>query len=179
LGCGDGSLLDYLRTYNDCHGYGLDIDIQNIIACTEKKISVFHGNLDTGLEGFSDQSYDVVILSLTLQQVKNPEFVLQEMLRVGKKGIITFPNFAHWKCRMQIFLGQAPKNDVLPYEWYNTPNIRMITIYDFKTLCRKMGITIEQEISIYKSKFMQRMMPLSLSNLCCEKALFIVTKEIL
>ena len=179
LGCGNGELLKYLMTEKKCIGYGIDIEIKNIVSCIEKKIGVFQGDLNDGLQGFSDQSYDVVVLSLTLQQIKTPEFLIQEMLRVGKKVIITFPNFAHFKCRLQFLLGKAPKNKSLPYAWYNTPNIRVVTVKDFKNLCQEMGFKIETEIPLYGTPFMEKIMPKCLSNLWCENALFILKKETL
>jgi len=179
LGCGNGDLLKYLMAEKKCIGYGIDIEMKNIVSCIEKKIDVFQGDLNDGLQGFSDQSYDVVVLSLTLQQIKTPEFLIKEMLRVGKKVMITFPNFAHFKCRLQFLFGKAPKNKSLPYEWYNTPNIRVITVKDFKKLCQDMGLKIETEIPLYGTAFMEKIMPKCLSNLCCENALFILKKETL
>jgi methionine biosynthesis protein MetW len=145
LGCGNGELLTVLKTSKKCHCYGVDINYDNIISCTQRGISVFQGNLDEGLSGFSDQSYDVVILSQTLQQVQRPLFVIEEMLRVGKMAIVTFPNFAHWKTRLQLFFGKIPQTKTLPYFWYDTPNIRVISIDSFRTLCDEKNIEIVKE----------------------------------
>jgi len=175
LGCGDGSLLEHLMTQKSVHGYGVDIDFDNVTTCIQKGISVLQGNLDQGLSEFSDNAYDYVILSQTLQEVQNPELVLQEIVRIGKKGIVTFPNFAYWRIRMQMLVsGSSPKTKILPYEWYNTPNIRVVTINDFRQLCAAHNITILDETPLFKSLFWQKHFPLSLSNLFSQKGVFVL-----
>lgn len=163
LGCGDGALLLALREQKQVTCYGIEIDFENILACVKKGLSVYQGNIDEGLSEFSDHSYDYVILSHTLQQIHKPLFVLSEMLRVGKKAIVSFPNFGYWKVRVQLALtGFTPKTTSLPYEWYDTPNIRVLTIHDFKTLCYKEGI------QVYDLAYS--------SNLFSEKGVFLLEK---
>jgi methionine biosynthesis protein MetW len=145
LGCGNGELLTTLKKDKQCYCYGVDINYDNIVACTARGISVFQGDLDDGLSGFSDQSYNVVILSQTLQQVRRPLFVIEEMLRVGKMAVVTFPNFAHWKTRLQLLFGKIPQTKTLPYHWHDTPNIRVISISSFRDLCDEKGIDIVKE----------------------------------
>ena len=145
LGCGNGALIDFLRKQKQCMGYGVDIRYENIIECTKRCIPVYQGNLDEGLSAFADHSYDVVILSQTLQQVKRPLYVINEMLRVGKKGIVSFPNFAHWRTRMQLLSGNIPKTPSLPYSWAETPNIRVISIGAFRETCATHHIKILKE----------------------------------
>lgn len=160
LGCGDGDLLDQLRKEKNCQGYGIDIQYDHILACTKRGISTFHGNIDEGLSDFSDHAFDYVILSQTLQQVTRPLYVIEEMLRVGHKAIITFPNFGYWEIRLQLLLtGQAPKTKTLPYEWYDTPNIRVVSIRDFRHLCDQNNIKILSD---------------NQSNLFSKKGLFVV-----
>ena len=165
LGCGDGALLHALREQKQVTCYGIEIDFDNILACISKGLSVYQGNIDEGLPEFSDLSYDYVILSHTLQQIHKPLFVLSEILRVGKKAIVSFPNFGHWKIRFQYCLtGQAPKSPALPYNWYDTPNIRILTIQDFKNLCHQLGFLV-QALGAE-------------SNLFSEKGVFLLEKSV-
>jgi methionine biosynthesis protein MetW len=178
LGCGDGELLDRLRLEKNVQGYGIDILYDSILACTRRGISAFQGNLDEGLSDFSDHAFDHVILSQTLQQVNRPLFVIDEMLRVGKKGIVTFPNFGYWDVRLQVLLnGHAPKTKTLPYEWYETPNIRVLTIQDFRDLCRDQDISIVGEYAI-DTFFSRTILPHSLYNLMCRRGLFVIDKKL-
>tara|TARA_A100001015_G_C15007522_1_gene721438 strand:+ start:418 stop:855 length:438 start_codon:yes stop_codon:yes gene_type:complete len=141
-------------------------------------ISIFQGNINDGLKEFGDNSFDVVILSQTLQEVMDPVFVLNEIIRVGKKGILTFPNFGYWRVRLNMALtGHSPKTKNLPYEWYNTPNIRVLTIKDFRSLCHKESIKIMAEESIYTSKWMNKLFSSSWSNLFAQQGLFVVEKD--
>lgn len=143
LGCGDGTLLRQLTDELDIHGYGIEINEENILRCVEIKVNVIEQNLDEGLSNFDDHSFDTVIMSQTIQTMHNPDKVLAEMLRVGRQGIVTFPNFAHWHARWHLLSrGRMPVSEHLPYEWYNTPNIHFCTIKDFEVLCKEMGITI-------------------------------------
>ncbi|MEW6354128.1 MAG: methionine biosynthesis protein MetW [Pseudomonadota bacterium] len=146
LGCGDGTLLNYLQTTRQVDGYGLEIDDANVVACIQSGVSVIQTDLDAGLADFFDaDSFDYVILSQTLQAVYYPDRLLDEMLRVGREGIVTFPNFGHWKNRAQIALGgHMPVSRALPSEWYNTPNIHLCTLRDFERLCEKKNIAILQ-----------------------------------
>jgi methionine biosynthesis protein MetW len=135
LGCGNGALLNHLQQ-RQITGYGLEIDNSKIADCIKAGINVIQADLDEGLSQFADQSFDFVILSQTLQALKQPDFLLQEIVRVGKKGIIGFPNFGHWQCRFQLALGgRMPVSKTLPAAWYETPNIHLCTIEDFERLC--------------------------------------------
>ena len=176
LGCGDGALLDRLRVEKNVQGYGIDILYDSILSCTRREISAFQGNLDEGLAEFSDHAFDCVILSQTLQQVTRPLFVIEEMLRVGKKGIVTFPNFGYWDVRWQVlFNGHAPKTKTLPYEWYETPNIRVLTIQDFRDLCAENGIRIVSEYAI-DTFFSRHLLPHAFYNLLCRQGLFVIDR---
>ena len=144
LGSGDGALLKALQD-REVTGYGIEIDNGQIAGCIESDINVIHADLDQGLPQFDDQSFDFVILSQTLQAVKRPDFLVNEIIRVGKQAIIGFPNFGHWQCRLQLaFNGIMPISKTLPNEWYNTANIHLCTIKDFEQLCTDKHIHIEQ-----------------------------------
>ncbi len=134
LGCGDGALLAHLQATRDCSGYGVEIDDANVHACIARGVNVVQLNLDEGLAMFQDQSFDVVLQIDTLQHLRNAQVMLRETARVGKQGIVAFPNFAHWPNRWQVMLGQMPVTKTLPYQWYDTPNIRVGTFADFAQL---------------------------------------------
>ena len=142
LGCGDGSLLRYLQDSRRVTGYGMEIDDDSILACVKNGVNVIQGDLERGLSGFEDRSFDYVVLSQTLQAMKNSERVMKEMLRVGREGIVTFPNFGYWKNRLQIAAGHMPVSDNLPYQWFDTPNVHLCTIADFERFCRERSIRI-------------------------------------
>lgn len=142
LGCGDGSLLRYLREGLEIKGYGVEKDDHNWLAAMNNGVDVIQMNLEAGLSEFEDNSFDTVILSQTLQAMHNTEGILQEMLRVGREAIVTFPNFGYWRNRMQIITGNMPVSKDLPYEWYDTPNVHLCTINDFDALCKDNQITI-------------------------------------
>ncbi len=142
LGCGDGSLLTYLRDSLEVKGYGVEKDDVNWLACQQNKINVIQMDLEDGLSGFEDQSFDTVILSQTLQAMHHTEEIVQEMLRVGREIIVTFPNFGYWRNRLQITAGNMPVSKILPYEWYNTPNVHLCTINDFDEFCKNHKISI-------------------------------------
>lgn len=146
LGCGDGTLLDYLKRERNVDGYGLEIDPNNIVACIQRGVSVIQSDLDAGLtDYFDDNSFDYVVMTQTLQAMHYPSRLLREMLRVGRQGIVTFPNFGHWQSRMQLALGgHMPISRALPNQWYDTPNIHLCTLKDFEQLCRELDITILQ-----------------------------------
>ncbi|HLY96067.1 MAG: methionine biosynthesis protein MetW [Sideroxydans sp.] len=135
LGCGDGSLLRYLRETRDVRGYGVEISDSNIAACIANNVNVIQNDLDSGLADFESNSFDFVILSQTLQATRHTEALMKEILRVGREGIVSFPNFGYWKNRLQILLGNMPVSDVLPYQWYDTPNVHLCTLDDFENLC--------------------------------------------
>jgi len=134
LGCGDGALLDYLQKHRGCSGYGVEIDDWNIQACVKRGVNVIQLNLDEGLNMFADQSFDVVLQIDTLQHLRNAEVMLRETVRVGHNGILAFPNFAHWPNRLSILTGSMPVTKRLPFQWYDTPNIRVGTFADFEQL---------------------------------------------
>ena len=146
LGCGDGELLGYLRNTLEVRGYGIEKDDQNWLASMRNGIDVIQMDLEAGLSGFDAQSFDVVILSQTLQAVLNTEHIVQEMLRVGREAIVTFPNFGYWRLRGQLMAGQMPVSDNLPYQWYDTPNVHLCTIRDFEAFCEKHQIQIEERL---------------------------------
>lgn len=147
LGCGDGALLGYLANTLHIHGYGIEINAENILRCVINKVNVIEQDLDDGLNNFDDQSFDTVIMSQTIQTMAKPDKMLLEMLRVGRQCIVTLPNFAHWKSRLQLmFKGCMPISDLLPFEWYNTPNIHFCTISDFDKLCHDMHINVVDKL---------------------------------
>ena len=151
LGCGDGSLLEMLIAEKGVKGFGLEKDLQEINKCLAKGISVIDANLDQGLTQFRDKSMDYVILSLTLQALKQPHETLRDIIRVGKKAIISFPNFGNIFVRLYLlFRGRMPKSKFLPYEWYDTPNIHFCSVKDFIGLCQKEGIKIRKKIFLRK-----------------------------
>ncbi|WP_460805938.1 methionine biosynthesis protein MetW [Microbulbifer agarilyticus] len=138
LGCGDGALLERLASEKQVSGYGVEIDPEEIQKCVERGVNVVEQNLDNGLKNFADQSFDTVLMTQALQTLRFPHLVVEEMLRVGRECIITFPNFGQWKARWHLaFSGRMPVSDLLPYEWYDTPNIHFCTFKDFEVLCRE------------------------------------------
>lgn len=156
LGCGDGALLADLASTKNCSGYGLEIDHDKITACLHKKINVIEQDLDTGLKNFETHSVDVVVMSQTLQAVMYPELLLDEMLRVGRECIVSFPNFGHWRCRLHLALqGRMPVSKLLHYTWYNTPNIHLCTIKDFQKLCFEKNIRIINRAVVSNNLFDQ------------------------
>ena len=142
LGCGNGEFLALLRDTRECTGYGIEIDDANVLACTQRGVNVIQLNLEEGLALFEDQSFDVVLQIETLQHLRNTEKMLRETARVGRIGIVSFPNFAHWPNRMSILRGRMPVTRRLPYQWYDTPNIRVGTFADFEVLARTDGLRI-------------------------------------
>ena len=142
LGCGDGALLAYLQEYKGCTGYGVELDDANVLACVQRGVNVLQLNLDQGLKVFADQSFDVVLQIDTLQHLRNAEVMLRETARVGKIGIVAFPNFAHWFNRLSVLRGRMPVTKRLPYQWYDTPNIRVGTFADFADLARKNDLQV-------------------------------------
>ncbi|WP_395056197.1 methionine biosynthesis protein MetW [Polaromonas sp.] len=142
LGCGDGALLDHLVRERGCTGYGVEIDDTNIQACVARGVNVIQLNLDEGLAMFGDASFDVVLQIDTLQHLRNAEVMLRETARVGHTGIVAFPNFGHWPNRLAVLRGRMPVTKVLPYQWYDTPNIRVGTLQDFAALAQKNRLNI-------------------------------------
>ena len=143
LGCGDGSLLAFLKKNNQVKGLGLEIDHQKIQKCLQKDVSVIDQDIDSGLSNFRDQSFDAVIMSQSIQALRKPEVALEEIIRIGKEAIISIPNFANWRCRLQlIFGGKMPISSALPHDWYSTPNIHLCSLKDFERLCIDHGADI-------------------------------------
>ena len=142
LGCGDGALMAHLQATRGCTGYGVEIDDANVHACVARGVNVVQLNLDQGLAMFQDQSFDVVLQIDTLQHLRNAQVMLRETVRVGKQGIVAFPNFAHWPNRLQVLMGHMPVTKTLPYQWYDTPNIRVATFADFEQLAGKNKLRI-------------------------------------
>ncbi len=148
LGCGDGSLLSYLQEHRGCSGYGVELDDRNVLACVQRGVQVLQLNLDQGLTLFEDQSFDVVLQIDTLQHLRNAETMLRETARVGRMGVVTFPNFAHWPNRMSVLQGHMPVTKKLPYQWYDTPNIRVGTFADFRALAEKNQLHIQDAFGL-------------------------------
>ena len=142
LGCGDGALLDLLQRERGCSGYGIEIADDNVLACARRGVDVIQLNLDEGLSMFADDSFDVVLQIDTLQHLRNAETMLRETARVGKLGIVAFPNFAHWPNRLSVLRGRMPVTKRLPYQWYDTPNIRVGTFKDFEVLATRNRLAI-------------------------------------
>ena len=156
LGCGSGEFLAYLRDTRQCTGYGIEIADANVLACTQRGVNVVQLNLEEGLALFEDQSFDVVLQLDTLQHLRHTEKMLRETARVGRIGIVSFPNFAHWPNRLQVMAGRMPVTRVLPYQWYDTPNIRVGTYADFEVLARKDGLRILDAFGIQDGATVRR-----------------------
>ncbi len=143
LGCGEGELLAHLRDEKSVNGYGLEIDPANITTCVRKGVNVIEQDLDAGLNNFADNSFDMVVMTETLQSVEAPVQMLNDMLRIGRECIVTFPNFGHWRCRLYLASrGRMPVSEHLPHSWFDTPNIHLCTFLDFELLCRSEGYNI-------------------------------------
>lgn len=176
LGCGDGTLIKMLKGKN-IHARGIDINQENIVRCLEKGLSVIQGDIDEGLQEYPDKSYDYVILNQTLQSTEKPDFVVNEMLRVGEKVVVSFPNFGYWKVRFYLmFRGKMPKSRILPFQWYDTPNIHLLTIEDFYDFARLNNFKIEQKISMTKAKVRNSIFHKIFDNLFTEEVIFVISK---
>ncbi len=179
LGCGSGELLKILKKEKNINSLGVEINEDCVVEALENGLSVIQGDLDKGLDEFQNDSYDWAILNQTLQSTKNPEFVIYEMLRVAKKCIISFPNFAYWRIRFYLFLkGKMPKSKVLPFEWYNTPNVHLLTIEDFFEFCKKRNIKILKSIYLTRNKARSGFLIRNIANFFCEQVIFVITKNI-
>jgi methionine biosynthesis protein MetW len=148
LGCGDGAMLAYLQKERGCNGYGIEIDDDNVLACVKRGVNVIQLNLDEGLSLFDDASFDVVLQIDTLQHLRNAEVMLRETVRVGRIGVVAFPNFAHWPNRMSVLRGRMPVTRRLPYQWYDTPNIRVGTHADLAVLARRSDLRVLDSFGI-------------------------------
>jgi len=156
LGCGGGELLAHLKQHRCCSGYGIEIDDANVLACTQRGVNIIQLNLEEGLALFEDHSFDVVLQLEPLQNLRNTENMLRETARVGRIGIVSFPNFAHWPNRLRVLAGRMPVTKALPYQWYDTPNIRVGTYADFEVLARKNGLSILDSFGVQEGLAVRR-----------------------
>jgi len=156
LGCGGGELLAWLQQHKGCSGYGIEIDDANVQACVRRGVNVIQLNLEEGLALFEDRSFDVVLQVDTLQHLRNTERMLRETARVGRIGIVAFPNFAHWPNRLHVLGGRMPVTRVLPYQWYDTPNIRVSTLADFEVLAVKTGLRVTDRFGLQDGRVVRR-----------------------
>tara|TARA_B100000029_G_C17116730_1_gene793554 strand:+ start:70 stop:663 length:594 start_codon:yes stop_codon:yes gene_type:complete len=177
LGCGDGDLLHYLKTTKKVRGIGLEIDEEHIQHCIETGVNVVEQNLDQGLSNFQSNSFDTVLLAQTLQALSNPDQLIDEMLRIGKKGVVTFPNFGNWKSRLYLATkGRMPVSKFMPHQWYDTPNIHFCTVKDFDALCREKNIKVLTRTVVdsqHKGSWAMKFWP----NFLGEIAIYHITKD--
>lgn len=177
LGCGDGTLLKKLIDEKNVHGKGIEINQENVIQALHKGLSIIQGDIDEGLEDFSDNEMDYVILNQTLQSTQNPDFVIKEMLRVGKNAVVSFPNFAYWRIRFYLlFKGKMPKSKMLPFEWYDTPNIHLLTVRDFFDYCEKRDIKISKSILTRRGKIVNSRLRKTFADIFAEEVIFVIHK---
>jgi methionine biosynthesis protein MetW len=152
LGCGDGSFLQFLQNQKPVHTYGVEIDDVRVLACVQKGLNVIQQDLEGGLALFDDDSFDTVVLSQTLQTIHQTEKILREVVRVGKESIVSFPNFGHWSHRLAVGLGRMPVSKSLPYQWYNTPNVRVLTVEDFEKLASSLGLQVIDQCILHDGR---------------------------
>ena len=177
LGCGDGVLLKQLIEQKNVKGSGIEINQNSVINCIHNGLSVIQGDIDEGLADFSDGELDYVILNQTLQSAQKPDYVINEMLRVGKKAIVGFPNFAYWRIRFYLlFNGKMPKSEMLPFEWYNTPNIHLLTVRDFFDYCEKRNIKITKSILLRRGKIINSCFKKVFADIFAEEVIFVIEK---
>lgn len=178
LGCGDGELLLHLQTTKNTTGYGMEINPEQIVTCVARGVDVIHQDLNDSLSYLDDASFDTVMMTQSLQQTRHPDVLLNELVRIGKRAIVTFPNFGHWTTRIYLGLkGMMPMSRTLPHRWYNTPNIHLCTFKDFEILCKDNGIRIIQRTVVntnHEESWQIRMFP----NILGQVALYHVEKEI-
>jgi methionine biosynthesis protein MetW len=171
LGCGDGSFLEFLQKQKPVHAYGVEIDDARVLACVQKGLNVIQQDLEGGLALFEDNSFDTVVLSQTVQTIHQTEKILREVVRVGKESIVSFPNFGHWSHRLAVSLGRMPVSKSLPYQWYNTPNVRVLTVADFEKLASSLGLQVIDQYILHDGRQVTLM-----SNLFGSLALFRVRR---
>lgn len=177
LGCGNGNLLAKLIEEKGVKGLGIEINQDSAISAMQKGLSVIQGDIDEGLKGFSNKEYDWVILNQTLQSTEKPDYVVDEMLRVGKKVVVSFPNFAYWKVRFYLFFfGKMPKSKALPFEWYDTPNIHLMTVNDFYEFCKKRHIKILKSVFMTNATIKRNPVIKRFSNFFAEEVIFVISK---
>lgn len=175
LGCGGGELLADLRDSKGAFVQGVERDLESVIQCVSRGVPVIQADLDAGLAGFGDLSFDYVVLEETLQTVYRPGLVLTEMMRVGRRCIVSFPNFGHWRVRLQLYAdGRMPVTPMLPYTWHSTPNIRLVTIRDFTEWCDELGATVEAAYA-YADGICRPLV--AVDNLLAEEALFVISRH--
>ncbi len=179
VGCGDGTLLDYLVHFRHVDGRGIELSTEGVKESISAGLSVIQGDADTDLKDYPDDVFDYVVLSQTLQAMVQPKVVLSHLLRISKRAIVSFPNFAHWRARLSLgILGRMPVSQTLPYEWYETPNIHLCTIQDFVGLCRELDIVIEaQRILDTRGRVRNVSTTLFSANLFGEQAVFLLRKK--
>jgi methionine biosynthesis protein MetW len=178
LGCGNGVLLERLIAERQVAGMGVEIEQNAVIECIHKGLSVFQGDIDAGLADYGNASYDYVILNQTLQVIRRPDFVIEEMLRVGRRAIISFPNFAYWRVRALLtFNGRMPRTPKLPFEWFNTPNIHLLTIKDFLTFCRERRIQVLSRLFLNRGIRSNHQVIRWLPNLRADEGLFVISRQ--
>jgi len=175
IGCGDGELLTNLTKDKNIKGEGIELQQDLVLACVNRGLSIIQRDVERGLENYADKSFDYVILSQTVQTIKNPEKVFKELLRVGKKVIVSFPNFAYWQSRAQLFfLGKAPVTKKLPFSWHDSPNIHFLSLKDFDRFCEKLGLKVEKKIPLVK----KRLSPVRFApNLFAEQVIYVTSKD--
>ncbi len=177
LGCGDGTLLRRLTDEKNVKGKGVEINQDNVIKSIHKGLSVIQGDIDEGLADFADGEMDYVVLNQTLQSTQKPDYVIQEMLRVGKNAIVSFPNFAYWRVRAYLFFkGKMPKSKMLPFEWFDTPNIHLLTVKDFFEFCEKRQIKIEKSILTRKGNVIRSEFKRIFADIFAEEVIFVIHK---
>ena len=179
VGCGDGALLSLLRDRKNVDGRGIEISREGVNACLAKGLPVIQGDADTDLADYPDDAFDYVILSQTIQATRQPKVVLEHLLRIGRRAIVSFPNFGHWNVRLELALrGRMPVTDNMPYSWYDTPNIHFCTIRDFMELCREVGARMEKAVALNAGgKPMRVALPWWVWNLFGEQGVFLLTRR--
>jgi methionine biosynthesis protein MetW len=178
VGCGDGVLLDYLGQFKRVDGRGIELSQAGVNACVARGLSVIQGDADTDLETYPDGAFDYAVLSQTLQATRDPRGVLEQLVRIGRRAIVTFPNFGHWRVRWALlWSGRMPTTPALPARWYDTPNIHLCTIWDFMLLCRELDIAIERGIAVDAGGRTRRIASLRLANLLGELGLFLLRRD--
>jgi methionine biosynthesis protein MetW len=178
VGCGDGALLEYLMHFKQVDGRGVEISQAGVNACVARGLSVVQGDADTDLKDYPDDAFDYVVLSQTLQATRHPRSVTEHLVRIGRRAIVSFPNFGHWRVRWHLAAyGRMPETDLLPAKWYDTENIHFCTIADFRALCDEIDVEVERAIAITANGAPQRIHSLRLANLFGEQALFLLKRE--
>ncbi len=177
IGCGDGALLAYLARHKDVDGRGMELSQSGVNACVGHGLSVIQGDADRDLEAYPSGAFDVVVLSQTLQATRNPRRVIETLARIGRRAIVSFPNFGFWRIRLKLLLGgRMPISDLLPHPWYETPNIHLCTIRDFVALCDEVGVTVERSVTLDRHGRPYSLNPHgTLANLLAEQGVFVLS----